>query len=202
VRRPPADEESGGLDLLFAAGPEEPAEAPAEPERSGVWRWWLQNALVIAILTAAVAGGMRMVGVRLPIVLVVVGFVALRALWLIVAGLAPPPPVPPGPRRTAADDDGRYEFTSGDALRGAVRRWENRLQGPADAARFSRNVLPVLAELADERLRQRHGLTRASDPDRARELLGEPLWRLLEDPGRKPPKAKEWAAHVQALEKL
>ena len=197
-------DEDRGLDLLFGTGPEAD-EGPAEedaPRRAGSVGWWVKNALAIALLTAAAVGGMRLVGVRLPVVLLAAGFVALRALWLIVVAVAPPPAPRSGARTSPADNEGHYRFASGDALRTAVRRWENRLQGPADAARFSRNVLPVLAELADERLRQRHGLTRASDPQRARALLGEPLWRLLEDPHRKPPKAKEWAAHVQALEKL
>nr|BFE76467.1 hypothetical protein GCM10020092_097680 [Actinoplanes digitatis] len=58
-----------------------------------------------------------------------------------------------------------------------MRRWERQLDwSQSDAEKFSRNVLPVLAELADERLRLKHGITRSSDPRRARELLGEPLW--------------------------
>jgi hypothetical protein len=60
----------------------------------------------------------------------------------------------------------------------------------------------VFAELTDERLRLRHGITRASDPRRARELLGEPLWQLLGDPGRRPPKARDLATHVETLERL
>ncbi len=202
MTRPDEDEERG-LDILFAAAPEDDAPAPDDEETQPSARgWWLKNLLVIALLTAAAEGGMRMVGARLPIVLVVVALIGLRALTLIVGGVAPPPPAPPPRRASGSDEDAGYRFSSGDALRAAVRRWENRLQGPADADRFSRNVLPVLAELADERLRQRHGLTRASDPARARALLGEPLWRLLSDAQRKPPKAKEWAAHVEALEKL
>ena len=72
----------------------------------------------------------------------------------------------------------------------------------SDPNAFSRNVLPVLAELTDERLRLRHGLTRASDPRRARELLGEPLWQLLTEPGRRPPKAKDLTMYVESLERL
>ena len=61
----------------------------------------------------------------------------------------------------------------------------------------------MLAELTDERLRLRHGITRASDPRRARELLGEPLWQLLAEPGRRRaegPRAVE--TYVDALERL
>jgi len=63
-------------------------------------------------------------------------------------------------------------------------------------------VLPVLAELTDERLRLRHGLTRATDPRRARELIGEPLWLALSEPGRRPPKRTDLATFVEALERL
>jgi hypothetical protein len=179
-----------------------------EPERPRLYRlrsgWWLGNALVIAVLTGLAVEVERGIGVRLPLVLVVGGLVALRVVWHVAAGAAAPPPPArvPAPPATATDADGRYDFTGSDALRAAVRRWENRLQPTADAARFSRNVLPVLAELTDERLRQRHGVTRVGDPARARALLGEPLWGLLADPRRRAPKAKEWAILVDALEKL
>jgi hypothetical protein len=89
-----------------------------------------------------------------------------------------------------------------DGLREAVGRWETRLDRAQGGAGPSSNLLPVLAELTDERLRLRHGITLASDPQRARELLGEPLWRMLAEPDRRPPKARDLAVHVQTLEKL
>ncbi|GAB3945692.1 hypothetical protein GCM10027614_37900 [Micromonospora vulcania] len=46
--------------------------------------------------------------------------------------------------------------------------------------RFTSVVLPRLAELADERLRLTHAVTRESDPARARVLLGDRLWTFLE----------------------
>ena len=60
----------------------------------------------------------------------------------------------------------------------------------------------MLAELADERLRLRHGITRESDPRRARELLGDPLWAALHDRGRRSAKARELETYVDALERL
>jgi hypothetical protein len=84
-----------------------------------------------------------------------------------------------------------------------VRRWEHRLSwSQSDPDAFSRNVLPVLAELTDERLRLRHGITRASDPRRARELIGEPMWALLSEPGRRAPKSRDLATYVDTLERL
>jgi 3-isopropylmalate dehydrogenase len=60
----------------------------------------------------------------------------------------------------------------------------------------------VLAELADERLRLRHGITRDSDPRRARELLGAPLGGAVHDRGRRAAKARELETYVDALERL
>src|SRR6185436_4289978 len=90
-----------------------------------------------------------------------------------------------------------------DSLRAAVRRWERNLgRAHSDPDLYARNVLPVLAELADERLRLRHGITRAADPRRARELLGEPLWAALHDRGRRSAKPSELETYVNALERL
>lgn len=199
VTEPTAVIENASIDDLLHHV-EEPEPKPRHvPDRAV---WWVKNVAVVGVFTLAVVGVLRFAGVSAPIVLILTAVVALRGLWLIVQEVAAPDPPAARVRRTVADTEGRYVFTGGDALRAAVRRWENRLQAPADGARFSRNVLPVLAELTDERLRQRHGITRASDPVRARQLLGEPLWRLLDEPGRRTPKAKEWAAHVATLEKL
>ena len=63
-------------------------------------------------------------------------------------------------------------------------------------------MLPVLAEITDERLRLGHGITRASDPRKARELIGDDLWRLLDDPPRRPPKKADLEHYVTALERL
>jgi hypothetical protein len=64
-----------------------------------------------------------------------------------------------------------------DGMLAAVRRWDRRLApGRAGA---DRELRPALRELAHERLRQRYGLSLADDPERARRLLGEPLWSVL-----------------------
>lgn len=189
-----------GIDDLLDFGDEPAAEPVRQRSRSG---WLLRDALLCLAATAATVAALRVAGIAVSVLLVAAGFVALRALHLLLSEVAPPPLPKAAERRRVAEEDGLYRWTGTDGLRGAVRRWENRLDwSQTEAGRFSRNVLPVLAELADERLRQHHGITRASDPRRARELLGEPLWQLLAEPDRRPPKAREWAAHVAALEKL
>jgi hypothetical protein len=199
-------ERVGGLDDLFAMADERPVEEPVEVERRPPSRglWVLRNLLLVTVATVVTEAALRSAGMRVSILVVVAAFVALRLLMLAVAEVAPPPvPTRSPTRHTIADDEGFYHWAGTDSLRSAVRRWEQRLEwSQSDPEGFSRNVLPVLAELTDERLRLRHGITRGSDPRRARELLGEPLWQALDDPGRRPPKARDLATYVETLERL
>ena len=152
--------------------------------------------------TTVTVAGLRIAGTRVSILIVVAAFIALRLLMLAVAEVAPPP-AGRAAARTGGADSGDHGWAGADSLRAAVRRWELRLDwSQSDADRFSRNVLPVIGELTDERLRLRHGITRASDPRRARKLVGEPLWQLLDDPGRRPPRRADLETYVQALERL
>ena len=198
------EREDGGLEELFSFTDEPPAAEPvAEQERPRSRAAWLiRNALLVAVATVVTVAGLRIAGTRVNILIVVAAFAALRLLMLAVAEVAPPPLGRAAARR-AAEEPGGYRWAGTDSLRAAVRRWEQRLEwSQSDADRFSRNVLPGLAELTDERLRLRHGITRASDPRRARELIGEPLWQMLGDPGRRPPKRQELVNFVEALERL
>jgi len=195
--------DDGGLEELFSGGAERPAEEPQEaPEKPrSLTGWIVRNALLVAVATAVTVAVLRSQGIKVSVLLVVAAFVALRLLMLAVSEVAPPPP--PRARGGRGEESGDYRWAGNDTLRVAVRRWEQQLDwSQHDAERFSRIVLPALTELADERLRLRHGVSRASDPRRARELLGEPLWQVLHDPGRRPPKAREMSAVVDALEKI
>jgi hypothetical protein len=198
-------ERVGGLDDLFAAADEPPVEEPVEVERrprSGAL-WVVRNLLLVTAATVVTVAALRSAGMSVSILVVIAAFIALRLLMLAVAEVAPPPVPKRSTRRNAADDEGFYHWAGTDSLRSAVRRWEQRLEwSHSDPEAFSRNVLPVLAELTDERLRLRHGITRASDPRRALELLGEPLWRALDDPGRRPPKARDLETYIETLERL
>jgi hypothetical protein len=190
------------LDELFGARDEpvieEPVvEAPVAKPRSKAL-WLLRNALLVAAATTVAVAALRAGGLHAPLILIIAAFIGLRLILLAVSEVAPPPL----PKRRGGGS-GSSSGPSSDALRAAVRRWERTLdRANADPDLYSRNVLPVLAELADERLRLRHGITRASDPRRARELLGDPMWEALHDPGRRAGKARELEGLVDALERL
>jgi hypothetical protein len=142
------------------------------------------------------------VGVAVSPVIVVCTFVALRLLKLAVARAAPAR-IAVGGRPTDSERDYDYLFDEGDLLRSAVRRWEQRLEwSDGDPDRFARIVRPIMAELVDERLRARHGVTLESNPARARELLAQPLWQLLSDPLAPTPRVQDWPVYVQALQRL
>jgi hypothetical protein len=189
----------GGLDQLFSFR-DEPVEEVAEAaprQKSRVW-WVVRNALLIAGATVVTIAAMRAGGLHISVLLVVAFFIGLRAVLYAVSEVAPPA-LPKRRSGSRVADDGRAL----DSLRAAVRRWERNLdRAHTDPDLYTSNVLPVLAELADERLRLRHGITRTSDPRRARELLGDPLWAALHDRGRRPAKSRELETYVDALERL
>jgi hypothetical protein len=179
----------------------EESDTPAPRRRTGVG-WAVRAALLAGALTALTVFGLRLLGLDLSAVGVFAGFLAVLLIRRVTARLAPPVPARQARRRPVRRAD-RSDQSADDALRSAVRGWQQRLtwaDGSSD--RFARVVLPRLRDLADERLRQRHGVTRASDPDRARELLGEPAWSLLADSSDRSPTLTEYAAVASGLEKI
>ncbi|MBO4208706.1 hypothetical protein [Micromonospora echinofusca] len=193
---------SASIDDLLQHEEEPVGDEPGRRERPGLGGW-LRTAASAGALTAVTIVGMRLFGVALPVVAVLSGWLALLLLRRVTGPLRPPPP---GRRRSysGGEDDSRYRFSGEDALGRAVARWERRLawsQGEPD--RFARGVLPPLGELADDRLRQRHGLDRRSDPTRARALLGEEVWALLDTTTtRHTPSPRDLAAVIARLEKV
>ena len=190
--------DDGRLDDLFGmpAGP--PAEEGPAPRgrRSRVPRLIGEIAL-IGLTTVVIVAGLRAGGVRIPVLLIVAALLGLRLVLWAASAVAPPP----APKLRSRI--GRADPAVADALQAAVRRWEGNLeQAHSDPERGARNVLPVLAELTDERLRLRHGITRASDPRRARELLGDGLWSALANPGRGGLRGRDIETFVNVLERL
>jgi len=178
-------------------------EAPPRERRApGRVRSWLTALALAAAGTAAVLLGLRLFGLTVPVEAVFAGCLALVVLRRTVRSVAAPPPVKL--RRVGSDpEDGSYVFGSEDGLREAVGRWERRLRaGQGDAGRFAEVTLPALGELVDERLRHRYGLTRATDPQRAREICGDELWNFLNTPARRKPSAKDCAVFVSQLEMI
>lgn len=188
----------GGLaDLFEITAAPAPASAPRPKRRRSPAFRVIGNVALVAAVTVVVVAIMRAGGVHAPLLLVVALVAGLR-LITIAASAVRPPRVPRG-RAGAGDASAR----AADSLRATVRRWERTLdKAHSDSDTYARNVLPVLGELADERLRLRHGITRAGDPRRARELLGEPAWAVLSDPGRHGLKARDLETYVQAMERL
>ena len=115
--------------------------------------------------------------------------------------VAPGQPLPPG--EPAPSGGAPPPGGVADGLQLALSRWQSRLSwSQKEPDRFVATVRPRFADIADERLRQRHGITRTGDPRRARELMGERLWAFLYAPPARPPNPRELAAVVEDMERL
>jgi len=77
--------------------------------------------------------------------------------------------------------------------------------GSVERARFEQRVRPLLIRIADERLRQRHGVDFNADPKQARKIVGEELWQLMTRAPiieGKPPSHREVTSLVTAVEQI
>lgn len=180
---------------------EELAPAKDRASDSG-WIWLGRTALAAAGISVLVVFGARLVEIGLPFPVVFAVTLALMVLRKVALDVAPVPFVrsQPPPLR---DDDWQLNWQSPDGAFAAASRWETRLSWTeADPPRFARNVQPLIIDLADERLRQKHGITRAGDPVRARELLGDPLWTFMTTPVTRSLTPRQIAALVAQVEAL
>ncbi|HEX6684957.1 MAG TPA: hypothetical protein VF062_19365 [Candidatus Limnocylindrales bacterium] len=183
------------LDDLFSARND--PDAPVSPrDRPGFVR--LISLLAFgAILTALAYAGLLGLGLSAPIPVLFLCGLSLVGVWRLAVRVRPP---------LASRHAGRFHEERSqvpDGVRLAIARWDTMMDwSHTDAARFNRKVLPRLAEVVDERLRQRHGVDRAGDPSRARAILGDPLWTFVTMPSRRPPHPRELEQIVTALEKL
>jgi hypothetical protein len=157
----------------------------------------------VASVVVVLIVGLRAVGLRVSLLILVAGVVALFVVRRVVAALAPTPLPTASRAPVTGTDDGTWNWSARDALRTAINGWAVPLDwSTTRPERFTGVVLPRLGELADERLRLKHGVTRESDPARARSLLGERLWMFLETPPRRTPSPRDLAAIVAELEKI
>jgi hypothetical protein len=185
-----------------------------QPTRAFSPRWWVRRLLAALIVAGGVWSVLYALRVGLSFPLIVVTVLAVMVVRAALAQVADDP-LPTevtgeGLALTVADDglsgpmEGlRHSVAPTDGMRYAVGRWDDRLNwGDRDATRFAGIVVPRLAELVDERLRQRHGLSMAGDPARARDLLGEDLWRFLHSPPVKGVTPRDVATMIAKVEEL
>jgi hypothetical protein len=191
-------DDSTSIDDLLGFAEEPP---PTKRRRATGVGWWVRTLLVAAGAAAVTVFGLRLFGFEISIVLCVAGYLALLVLRRVTGTLAPPP-VRRGVRSRGGEEDGMYDFTERDALRPAVARWERLLTRAAADTGSARAMHRTLVELADERLRQRHSVTRDGDPTRAKALLGDGLWDYLTTPPTRNLAPRDAAAYVQSLERL
>jgi hypothetical protein len=176
-----------------------PTEMP-EPTR----RWWLADLVISAVVAGGAYVVIRVTGFEtpLPVLFAIVLTVMLLRRAIRAVPATPPPPATRSELWGVADD-GADRSPPADGVVRAVQRWESRFGWTErDPSRYKSAVQPRLYELVDERLRQRHGITMRSDPDRARALIGEQLWTFLHARVARTPNAREMAAVVDEMEKI
>jgi hypothetical protein len=193
-------------DLLSAGVPPPPPVLGRDDQQP-----WLVGTVLVALLASAVVYvGLSAFGARIAYPLVAAACLGVAAIWQVSRMVSEPPwlvvrdlvrPVEVPRRRQP-----RAAYEGGDGMAAAMRRWNRLLEWGVtgvvtDPGRFARTVGTPLGELVDERLRQRHGITRATDPARARAILGENLWTLL-GPQHRVPSPREVAAAVAELERI
>ncbi len=121
--------------------------------------------------------------------------VAVVTTWRLLMAAAPPVPLS-GP--VSAEPE-----PSGGGLDGLSALAHRLSWGSVDLDRYEARVRPQLARLAEERLRQRHGVDVVSQPDVARRMVGEPLWQLMTGPpSPTPPTLNRLGELLTAIERI
>jgi hypothetical protein len=187
------------LEQLFGDNEE---VAPPRPRRRT-----LPGAVTDLVTAAVIAGAlyavMRVFTLVLPVVILTAAIWAIMLLRRVLKSLD----IPPAPRGLRSSTWGIEEsdepITQIDGVLRAVRRWEQRFAWTErDHVRFASAVRPRLGELVAERLRQKHGISVAEQPEKARAILGDPLWTFLTERVKRGPKPAELAALVAEMEKI
>lgn len=149
------------------------------------------------LVGAAAGGGTWLVaysaGYRAGIPLCAAVGLAVAACWQLARLVLPPSGDPYAPPAADPPGDGLLRLTT---LESSL-SW-----GATDPDRFRHRVRPLLAELADERLRTRRGVNPDTHPELARQILGEPLWQLLTVPPDRSPTRAELSRLVAAIERI
>jgi hypothetical protein len=181
------------------------AEEPAPPPRRSGARFWIGNLVFSTAGTIMLSVVIQTAGYEIPYLLIFAIFFTAAALYRALR-LIDPQPLPPATTGTLPATAGDPQAAATDPTDGlflAMARWDTRLEWTErDPGRFVRVVRARLADVADERLRLRHGITRTGEPEQARQLMGEPLWDFLHRPITRNPTPKEMAAIVAEVERL
>ena len=153
---------------------------------------------ILVLLAAAVSGAALWAASyaanfrAAPALCAVVGL-AVGLSWRLARQVVPPPEPLPAPVPYESRDEGLLLLTS----------LESRLSwGGTDPDRFRDRVRPELVDLASDLLRTRRGIDLRTEPDRARSILGEPLWQLITRTPMRSPSRAELSRLVDALERI
>jgi len=196
-RRQPADRVS--LDQLFVDNEELP---PARARRRTL-PGPVTDLITAAVIAGALYAVMRVFTLVLPVLILTAGIWSIMLLRRVLKSLDIPEQ-PKGLRSATWGDEAADEpLVQIDGVLRAVRRWEQRFAWTErDHVRFASAVRPRLGELVAERLRQKHGISVAEQPEKARAILGDPLWTFLTERVKRGPKPAELAALVAEMEKI
>lgn len=185
---------------------DEPDERPSRSGVDALWWWLLKAALGSAVGAVPIWAFIRFLSLSVAYPLI---FMILFCLWMLYSlvrwiGSRPLPAtlVRSSTELVSADQAGG---AGQDGLHLATARWDTRLAWAKlqnDKGQFARTVQPRMVGIIDERLRQRHGVARSTDPARARALLGEPLWMFVTVPAAKNPSPRELAGLIALMEAL
>jgi hypothetical protein len=197
VAEPPPRPERVSLEQLLT-------DAQEPPDRPPRRRPWLRDPLWALGSALGIYAVLRVFGFVTPLVVLAAAAFAVMTVRRVLAAV--PVGEPPAALRSPAwgvTDDAAGGYSPVDGVLRVVQRWEARFSWTdRDHVRYAEAVHPRLIELADERLRQRHGITLRGDPRRAKAALGDPLWTFLHAPIRRGPGPREVAAAVAEMEKI
>lgn len=208
-----------GLDELFEGGRAAQRQDPRpvrRPSRPFDTRWWVRRLFVAVALTTVGWGVLWVARYSVSYPLVLLSIVAVQVmremlqqvhaddLPAVVTGRGlEPVRTPEGARAGGERRELRDAVPSGDGIRLAVAKWDDRfVWGERDPNRFAAVVVPRFTDLVDARLRQRHGITLAGAPEQARALIGEELWQLLHYTPSRVPSPQDIASIVAKVEAL
>ncbi|MDQ1725344.1 MAG: hypothetical protein QOG52_2372 [Frankiaceae bacterium] len=156
-----------------------------------------KSALQTVALTGLIPLGLTLSIARGWVIPTLVVVVFVGAAAGAIAWIGEPPDIPP----PSGKSNSSYEILPVHHERIArVRR--SLVQATKEGDSFDRHIRPVLADIADDRLRAAYGITITTHPDAARARLGEDLWQRLTTASGTAPTEGELRGYVKTLDQL